>query len=112
MESEERRQKEAADEAVAAEEDAKAAAEQQRLLARVDTDSSSEADAHMSKFSPYGIDRQAFNGDGGRQQVDDDDELPDLGDAGVQDAAVKIQSVYRGFQARKKVQVGNTFNAI
>ena len=32
---------------------------------------------------------------------DDDDEMPDLKDKGVQDAAVKIQSAFRGHKVRR-----------
>ena len=39
---------------------------------------------------------------------DEDDDLPDLKDKGVQDAALKIQSVYRGFQTRKEFQARTT----
>ena len=39
---------------------------------------------------------------------DEDDDLPDLKDKGIQDAALKIQSVYRGFQTRKEFQARTT----
>jgi len=37
------------------------------------------------------------------------EEMPDLKDQGVQDATVKIQAAYRGFQTRKKVKL-NTYS--
>merc|ERR1711976_859056 len=45
---------------------------------------------------------------GKKANDDEEDDLPDLKDKGVQDAALKIQSVYRGFQTRKEFQARTT----
>ena len=72
--------------------------EKRGVLFRVDTDSSSEQGVPFSKFSPYGIDTEPS------QPEMNGDVLPDLQSREVQDAAVLIQSTFRGFKTRKQRQ--------